>query len=114
MEGKRLIRALYLQNLLSFGPESEEIILEPLNVLIGLNASGKSNLIESIAILRATPKDLTAPIREGGGIGGMAVEGRENHSNRQGRGNRCVSRGNHASPLSAVHDAHRTATRDCR
>jgi predicted ATPase len=69
MEGKRLIRTLHLQNLLSFGPESEEITLEPLNVLIGPNASGKSNLIESIAILRATPKDLTAPIREGGGIG---------------------------------------------
>ena len=69
MEGKRLIRTLHLQNLLSFGPDSEEITLEPLNVLIGPNASGKSNLIESIAILRATPKDLTAPIREGGGIG---------------------------------------------
>jgi predicted ATPase len=69
MEGQRLIRTLHLQNLLSFGPESEEITLEPLNVLIGPNASGKSNLIESIAILRATPKDLTAPIREGGGIG---------------------------------------------
>jgi predicted ATPase len=69
MEGKRLIRSLHLQNLLSFGPESEEITLEPLNVLIGPNASGKSNLIESIAILRATSKDLTAPIREGGGMG---------------------------------------------
>ena len=69
MEGKRLIRTLHLQNLLSFGPESEEITLEPLNVLIGPNASGKSNLIESMAILRATPKDLTGPIREGGGIG---------------------------------------------
>jgi predicted ATPase len=69
MEGKRLIRTLHLQNLLSFGPESREITLEPLNVLIGPNASGKSNLIESMAILRATPKDLTAPIREGGGMG---------------------------------------------
>ena len=68
MEGKRLFRTLHLQNLLSFGPESEEITLEPLNVLIGPNASGKSNLIESMAILRATPKDLTAPIREGGGM----------------------------------------------
>jgi predicted ATPase len=69
VEGKRLIRTLHLQNLLSFGPESEEITLEPLNMLIGSNASGKSNLIESMAILRATPKDLTAPILEGGGIG---------------------------------------------
>jgi predicted ATPase len=69
MEGKRLIRTLQLQNFLSFGGESEEITLEPLNVLIGPNASGKSNLIEAIGILRATPKDLAAPIREGGGIG---------------------------------------------
>jgi predicted ATPase len=69
MEGKRLIQTLHLQNLLSFGPESGETTLEPLNVLIGANASGKSNLIESMAILRATPKDLTAPIREGGGMG---------------------------------------------
>jgi predicted ATPase len=68
VEGKRLIRTLHLQNLLSFGPESEEITLEPLNVLIGPNASGKSNLIESMAMLRATPRDLTAPIREGGGV----------------------------------------------
>jgi predicted ATPase len=75
MEGQRLIRTLHLQNLLSFGPESEEITLEPLNVLIGPNASGKSNLIESMAILRATPKDLTAPIREGGGIGDWLWKG---------------------------------------
>jgi predicted ATPase len=68
VEGKRLIRTLHLQNLLSFGPESGWITLEPLNVLIGPNASGKSNLIDSMAILRATPKDLTAPIREGGGM----------------------------------------------
>ena len=69
MEGKRLIRTLALQNLLSFGPEGEEITFEPLNVLIGPNASGKSNLIESIAMLRSAPKDLTALIREGGAWG---------------------------------------------
>jgi len=45
VEGKKLLRTLQLQNLLSFGPESGEITLEPLNVLIGPNASGKSNLI---------------------------------------------------------------------
>jgi predicted ATPase len=90
VEGKKLIRTLHLENLLSFGPESGEITLEPLNVLIGPNASGKSNLIESMAILRATPKDLTAPIREGG-YGGMALEGRENHSHSQGRGDCRVS-----------------------
>lgn len=69
MEGKKFIRTLRLRNLLSFGSESEEIRLEPLNVLIGPNASGKSNLIEAIGILQAAPRDLTLPIREGGGIG---------------------------------------------
>ena len=33
-------------NLLSFGPNTEEIELRPLNILIGPNGSGKSNLIE--------------------------------------------------------------------
>jgi len=68
MQGKRLIRTLRLQNLLSFGPDSKEFTLEPLNVLIGPNASGKSNLIEAIGLLAATPTDLTVPIRKGGGI----------------------------------------------
>ena len=68
MYGKRLIRTLRLRNFLSFGPECPEIELEPLTVLIGPNASGKSNFIEALSLLRATPKDLTAPIREGGGV----------------------------------------------
>lgn len=68
MEGKRFIRTLRLQNLLSYGSEGETIELQPLNVLIGPNGSGKSNLIEGIGILRATPTDLPAPIRKGGGI----------------------------------------------
>jgi predicted ATPase len=42
--------------------------LLPLNVIIGPNSSGKSNLLEAIDILRATPSDVTQPIREGGGV----------------------------------------------
>jgi len=68
MEGKRLIKALRLQNFLSYGSAGQEIKLEPLNVLIGTNASGKSNVIEALGLLQATPADLTRPIREGGGI----------------------------------------------
>ncbi len=68
MEGKRLIERLKLTGFLSYGSEGIELALEPLNVLIGPNASGKSNLLEAIAILRSTPTDLTAPIREGGGV----------------------------------------------
>ena len=37
-----------LRNLLSFGPDAQELTLEPLNVFIGPNGSGKSNLIDAI------------------------------------------------------------------
>ena len=62
------IEYIKLKNLLSFGPDTEALELRPLNVLIGPNGSGKSNLIEAIGLLKATPRDLTVPIREGGGI----------------------------------------------
>jgi len=65
---KRLIQSIKLRNFLSFGPDAEEIELKSLNVLIGPNASGKSNLIEAIGFLQASPVDLGLPIREGGGI----------------------------------------------
>jgi predicted ATPase len=63
-----LIDSIKLKNFLSFGPESMELELKPLNILIGPNGSGKSNLIEAIGLLRSASKDLTAPIRDGGGI----------------------------------------------
>jgi len=63
-----LIRRIKLENLLSFGPNARELELGPLNVLIGPNGSGKSNLIEAIGLLQAAPRDLTSPIREGGGV----------------------------------------------
>jgi len=68
MEGKRFIHILRLENFLSYGTAGEEIELQPLNVLIGPNTSGKSNLIEAIGILKATPTDLPAPFRQGGGV----------------------------------------------
>ena len=67
MEGKRLIRTIRLENILSFGPDTPELPLEPLNVLIGPNASGKSNVIEALSLLQAAPRDLQEPIRRGGG-----------------------------------------------
>lgn len=68
MQGKRFIRTLQLKNLLSYGSEESTIDLQPLNVLIGSNGSGKSNLIQAIGLLQATPRNLAAPIREGGGV----------------------------------------------
>ncbi|MGH2461045.1 MAG: AAA family ATPase, partial [Chloroflexota bacterium] len=76
MQGKRLIQTLGLRNFLSYGPDGIEIGLEPLNVLIGPNGSGKSNLIEAINVLRSTPRDLTTPIREGGGVSEWLWKGR--------------------------------------
>ena len=64
-----LIQSIRLTDVLSFGPISQELKLEPLNVLIGPNGSGKSNLIEAIGLLKAAPRDLHAPIRDGGGVG---------------------------------------------
>ena len=50
------IEHIKLENLLSFGPDTEALELRPLNVLIGPNGSGKSNLIEAIGLLKATPQ----------------------------------------------------------
>lgn len=68
MDGKRYIRTIRLDNILSYGPGTPELRLEPLNVLIGPNASGKSNLIAALSLLAAAPRDLRAPILEGGGV----------------------------------------------
>ena len=67
MNDSRFIKSIRLRNLLSFGPDNEELELMPLNVLIGPNASGKSNFIEAIGVLRAAPTDISMPMRKGGG-----------------------------------------------
>ncbi len=64
-----LIQRIKLKNILSFGPDAQDLELKPLNVLIGPNGSGKSNLIEVIGLLKAAPGDIFKPIREGGGTG---------------------------------------------
>lgn len=63
-----MLKKLTLKNLLSFGPEGVELELGPLNVLIGPNASGKSNLIDAIRLLAACSKDVADPIIAGGGM----------------------------------------------
>ena len=69
------MHSIKLENMLSFGPDAQELELKPLNVLIGPNGSGKSNLIEVIGLLRAAPSDVMAPIREGGGSGNWIWRG---------------------------------------
>jgi predicted ATPase len=70
MEGKRTIEKIRLRNILSFGDKGEEIELQPLNVLIGQNASGKSNFIDIFKLLRSLPQDkgLANFISKSGGI----------------------------------------------
>ena len=47
-----LIQSLKVNNLLSFGPDSPAIELGRLNVIIGANGSGKSNLFDVLALLK--------------------------------------------------------------
>lgn len=65
-----MFKEITLRNFLSFGPDSEPVTLGPLNVLLGANGSGKSNFIEAIMLLAATPRDRTLAefIRGGGGV----------------------------------------------
>ena len=65
---KRFLRTIKLRNILSFGPDTPELELQSLNVLIGANGAGKSNLIEAIGLLQSAPTNLLDPIRAGGGI----------------------------------------------
>ena len=61
-----LFSRIELENLLSF--KHLDLELRPLNVLVGPNASGKSNLIRSLGLVQALPKrGLAKVIAEGGG-----------------------------------------------
>lgn len=60
------IKSINLKNILSFGPDgigldNKGLELHPLNILIGANGSGKSNLIEAVSLLQAAPTDLNQP-----------------------------------------------------
>ena len=68
-----LIKSLQIKGMLSL--QDVSLDLRPLNVLIGPNASGKSNLIEVIALLQSLPRDLASFVRESGGIGDWLWKG---------------------------------------
>jgi predicted ATPase len=75
MEGKKFLRSIRLENMLSFGREMDDLALEPLNVLIGPHGAGKSNLIAAIGLLAAAPRDLAGAIRDGGGVREWMAQG---------------------------------------
>ncbi len=58
--------SISLRNLLSF--QKAAIELRPLNVLIGSNASGKSNLVGAISLLNGAPVSLSKAVLRGGGV----------------------------------------------
>lgn len=66
-----LIKHIKVSGLLSFGPKGIDLPMRKLNVLIGANGSGKSNLLEVINLFRAAPSPLYSiegPIMDDGGI----------------------------------------------
>ena len=58
-----LIRRLHLDGFLTFAPGSQPFELRPLNVLIGANGAGKSNVVEALGLLAAASRDLGRAIR---------------------------------------------------
>ena len=70
-----LLERIRLTNLLSFGPQAEELELRPLNVLIGANGSGKSNFIDAIGLLQAMPTNLAARVGGGRGVADWVWQG---------------------------------------
>jgi predicted ATPase len=66
MPEEPIVRRLKIRNLLSF--RSAAIDLRGLNVLIGPNGSGKTNLVEVLGLLQNAPGDLARTISKGGPI----------------------------------------------
>jgi predicted ATPase len=66
VEAMRL-RKVHLKNILSFGDAALSEIGD-VNLLIGPNASGKTNFLDALSMLQAAPRALGDPIAKGGGI----------------------------------------------
>ena len=64
----RFIESVRAKNVLSFGDPGLSLELRDLNIIIGPNSSGKSNLVSLLALLQAAPLDVTRPVSGGGGI----------------------------------------------
>ena len=71
-----LLNSIELENILSF--KHTKLELRPLNVLIGANASGKSNLIRAFGLAKSLPGDLQGQISQGGGPLGWINRRRRN------------------------------------
>ena len=72
------IHSLRIQNLFSFGERGAQVELGPLNLLIGPNASWKSNFIEAIGLLKGLPDDFAEAVAAAGGISDCLWKGASN------------------------------------
>ena len=63
-----MLNRMKVAGLLSFGPDGIDLPLEPLNVLIGPNGSGKTNFLEALGLLKAAPRDVLKPLTQWGGL----------------------------------------------
>ena len=79
-----LLNSIKISGLLSF--RDVELEMRPLNVLVGANASGKSNLIETMALLQAAPRDLAGFFSRSGGVGDWFYRGERPDSDRRDSG----------------------------
>ncbi|HEY3738403.1 MAG TPA: AAA family ATPase [Bryobacteraceae bacterium] len=75
---KLLIKRLKVSGLLSFGPTGIDLPMRGLNVLIGANGSGKSNLIEIFSLLRSAARG------QFGGEGDWLWKGEGDHTSAEG------------------------------
>lgn len=73
--GKRTIRKLQVRNLFSFGEKGIDLDLLPLNVLIGANNTGKSNLINVLRLISALPRGFSNTVARLGGSGKIIFKG---------------------------------------
>ena len=71
-----LLNSIELENILSF--KHARLELRPLNVLIGANASGKSNLIRAFGLAKSLSGDFQGQISQGGGPLGWINRRRRN------------------------------------
>ena len=77
-----LLNSIKVNGMLSF--RDVELEMRPLNVLVGPNASGKSNFIEIMALLQALPRDLAGFLGSNGGISEWFWKGRRTHNDTSG------------------------------
>ena len=74
------LKEISLENFLSYGKKTT-LPLNNLNIFIGTNASGKTNLIEAIDFLHHAPTNLLKPISDGGGVYDWLWKGSSQSSN---------------------------------